>query len=175
MTRPMDRRTFIATTVRTGAALTLASGLSIDSRVKTDILKKQYAAMGGEQYGLNLLRRQRGAGTYSFTLNGEEVTITLTELPPPAAPPPPADNSRRLKAVKTVSPTTAVTGSLTTFTYTITVTNRDDNLENLTKIHDELPTGFTYVLGSTSGVTTANPSISGHQLTWNLGGGGDSA
>ena len=35
-------------------------------------------------------------------------------------------------------------------------------------MHDELPTGFSYVPGSTGGISTDDPSVTGQQLTWNL-------
>lgn len=105
-------------------------------------------------------------GSYPITLNGAQINVELQDVPPPAAPQPPADSSRRLMTTKTVSPTTAATGTLTTFAYTITVNNGDDDPENLTKIHDNLPSGFTYVANSTSGITNDDPSISGQKLTW---------
>ncbi len=48
------------------------------------------------------------------------------------------------------------------------MTNRDDEPENLTKIHAVLPAEFDYLDDSTSMVTTSNPSIQGEKLTWNL-------
>jgi hypothetical protein len=36
----------------------------------------------------------------------------------------------------------------------------------LSSITDTLPAGFTYTAGSTTGATTANPTISGSTLTW---------
>ena len=37
---------------------------------------------------------------------------------------------------------------------------------SLATISDTLPAGFSYVAGSTSGATTANPTVSGQTLTW---------
>jgi uncharacterized repeat protein (TIGR01451 family) len=50
--------------------------------------------------------------------------------------------------------------------YTITVSNPAAQAATLTTISDELPAGFSYVLGSTTGWTTANPTIAGQVLTW---------
>ena len=61
--------------------------------------------------------------------------------------------------------------TLTTFTYTITVENQDDQPGKVNKIHDELPAGFSYVLGSTTGVTQDDPVINAQHLEWNLRGG----
>lgn len=146
--------------------LGLASTLSIDSQVKTEILKNQYSALGADQYAQNIIEQGLPPGSYPITLNGEPVAVTIAALPTPVPPPAPGDNSRRLQASKVVTPSTAIASTLTTFTYTITVTNGDDESENLNKIHDMLPAGFSYIAGSTSGVTTADPTILGQQLTW---------
>lgn len=50
--------------------------------------------------------------------------------------------------------------------YTITVSNPTASAVTLNSISDALPAGFTYVAGSTTGATTANPTISGQTLTW---------
>ena len=148
------------------AALSLSGTPSIDSALKTRILKNQYSALGANQYAEYIVGQDLPPGNYNISLNGSQVNVNLQDVPPPAAPQPPADNSRRLMTTKTVTPTTATTGTLTTFTYTITVNNGDDEAENLTKIHDILPSGFTYINNSTNGITSDDPSIAGQQLTW---------
>jgi uncharacterized repeat protein (TIGR01451 family) len=50
--------------------------------------------------------------------------------------------------------------------YTITATNPNAGAVTLSTLVDTLPAGFTYVPGSTTGATTANPSIAGQDLTW---------
>ncbi len=50
--------------------------------------------------------------------------------------------------------------------YTITATNPNAVAVPLDTLVDDLPAGFGYTAGSTSGATTANPTISGQQLTW---------
>jgi uncharacterized repeat protein (TIGR01451 family) len=50
--------------------------------------------------------------------------------------------------------------------YTITIDNPNDEAVTLTDIFDTLPAGFSYVPGSTTGVTTDDPTINGQQLTW---------
>ncbi|MDP3064663.1 MAG: hypothetical protein Q8O40_15885 [Chloroflexota bacterium] len=161
------------------AALGLASTLSKDSAVKTEILKSQYAAIAGSQhafyrlvYDTNYLSGLEVGvpASYQITVNGQTVTVNMLKLSNPQLipPPPNADGSRRIQAAKTVTPVTAAPNTLTTFTYTIVIENRDNEAENLTKIYDGLPAGFSYVAGSTSGVTAQNPSISGRTLTWNL-------
>ena len=49
--------------------------------------------------------------------------------------------------------------------YTITVNNPGADA-TLTSIVDNLPAGFTYTPGSSSGATTTDPSINGQVLTW---------
>ena len=169
------------------ATLGLASTLSIDSRVKTNIAKGQYSVIGGDQHAIyRILYEQNYVDSiqedvpdiYTVTLNGEQVEITVLKLSDPLTnpPPPDSDNSRRLQASKSGTPSIASADTPTTFT--ITVENRDAQPENLRKIHDGLPPGFSYGTGSTSGVTSAEPSIvvfesepggpTYQQLTWNL-------
>ena len=50
--------------------------------------------------------------------------------------------------------------------YTITATNTTSDPATLNSITEHLPAGFTYVAGSTSGATTADPVQSGQDLTW---------
>lgn len=71
---------------------------------------------------------------------------------------------RPLTVTKTVDRPTVDAGD--TVTYTIDIANAGTAAANLTSIVDELPPGFTYVPGSTTGATTADPSLSGSTLTW---------
>jgi len=50
--------------------------------------------------------------------------------------------------------------------YTITISNPNDGSADLTTIVDDLPAGFSYVNGSTTGATTSDPSVEGQTLTW---------
>jgi uncharacterized repeat protein (TIGR01451 family) len=50
--------------------------------------------------------------------------------------------------------------------YTITINNPTGAALTLTSITDHLPTGFSYVAGSTTGVTTSEPTVSGQDVTW---------
>ena len=51
--------------------------------------------------------------------------------------------------------------------YTITVDNPNGNPVVLSSITDELPSGFAHQPGSTTGATTADPSVNGSVLRWN--------
>ncbi|MDQ1315498.1 MAG: large repetitive protein, partial [Pseudomonadota bacterium] len=52
--------------------------------------------------------------------------------------------------------------------FTITVTNPANNPSSftLTELRDELPAGFVYKAGSSSGASTGDPAIGGQTLTW---------
>lgn len=65
---------------------------------------------------------------------------------------------------KAVNTATATSGS--NVTYTITITNSGAGDGWVSSIIDTLPAGFTYATGTTTGLTTANPTISGQNLTW---------
>jgi hypothetical protein len=49
--------------------------------------------------------------------------------------------------------------------YTITVNNPTGPV-TLNSLTDHLPDGFTYLPGTTSGATTADPTVNGHDLVW---------
>lgn len=70
-----------------------------------------------------------------------------------------------LAVTKTVDDSEVEPGA--TVTYTITVTNPNTVAVSVDSLSDTLPAGFGYVAGSTTGVTTADPSIAGQMLTWN--------
>ncbi len=69
-----------------------------------------------------------------------------------------------LSTTKTADAATASPGSGDG--YTITVSNPNGTAATLNSITDTLPAGFTYVTGSSSGTTTANPAVSSQTLTW---------
>lgn len=52
--------------------------------------------------------------------------------------------------------------------YTIQITNSGASSIFISQITDTLPAGFTHVTGSTTGITTTDPSVSGQVLTWNI-------
>jgi Domain of unknown function DUF11 len=52
--------------------------------------------------------------------------------------------------------------------YTITVSNPSDRSLSLSRVVETLPAGFSYVSGSTTGITTGDPAIDGRRLTWQV-------
>lgn len=78
---------------------------------------------------------------------------------------PRATAATAVTASKTVSPTTVTPGGQVT--YTITIQNPGAETANLTELNDTLPTGFGYVLNSTTGGITSNPKVTGQvNLSW---------
>ena len=67
---------------------------------------------------------------------------------------------------KSVLPTSVP--ATTNATYTIQITNSGASSIFISQITDTLPAGFTHVTGSTTGITTTDPSVSGQVLTWNI-------
>jgi uncharacterized repeat protein (TIGR01451 family) len=70
-----------------------------------------------------------------------------------------------LTTTKTAAQSSVAVGAADS--YTITVSNTNAGAATLTAITDTLPAGFSYTLGSTTGATTADPSVAGQVLTWN--------
>ena len=100
-----------------------------------------------------------GAGlSWSATIpaGGATTFSHLTSLSPAGTQP--------LTTTKTADAASVVAGG--SDGYTIKVQNPNASAVQLNSISDTLPSGFTYAAGSTSGVTTANPTVAGQGLTW---------
>ena len=154
-------------------ALSLATSVTIDSQVKTRILKSHYSGLGAHEQALHQLVAGGGATTTSITLNGTTITTTVDKLASPPRDLPIYALQGTLETSKTASPT-AVSSTATT-TYTITVTNKKSAAVTVQSIYDELPTGFYYVTGTSimkdSGgtvISTADPSKQINQLVWSV-------
>jgi len=65
---------------------------------------------------------------------------------------------------KTVDATPVDPGD--TVQYTIKINNSGNLAGSITSVVDDIPSGFTYFTGSSSGLTTSDPSVNGSQLTW---------
>ncbi len=85
-------------------ALALSGTLSKDSTVKTEILKRQYSALGGDQFGGYLVTEGALCNGYIIDLNDDPVDVSICDQPSPLFPPGPADDSRRLFSSITVAP-----------------------------------------------------------------------
>ena len=69
-----------------------------------------------------------------------------------------------LSTVKTADAPTSPAGAVNG--YTITIPNITGGEITVQSVTDDLPAGFTYRPGTTTGVTTADPTIDGQTLTW---------
>ena len=168
---------FVVPTVT--AALSFAATVSTGSGAQSERAIAQYTSTGGAEHGLYRVVHEAGyadglvldvADLYTVPLNGRTVDVSVTKLSATAYEPPPSTyhSKQRLYAEKVVTPETASPSTLTTFTYTITVTNGDETDKGINQVVDELPAGFSYVAGTTTGLTTNDPSISGQELEWDV-------
>ena len=159
------------------ATLGLASTVSIDSRLKTARMKSHYNTIGAAEHAMYRLLYEAGyvnslplnqPVSYTIALNGTdvEVTVTKTNEPPPAPTVPVPESGRELRTESTVQPQTANPGLLTTFTFEITVFNMSSTNMTLDTIYDQLHSGFSYVSGSSIGITTNDPLDEGDILKW---------
>jgi uncharacterized repeat protein (TIGR01451 family) len=90
-------------------------------------------------------------------LSGDSVTFSqLTTFSPLGSQP--------IVVSKTADAGTSAAGGANG--YTITITNPNAAAVTVNTIQDTLPAGFSYVPGSTTGVTTSDPGIVGQVLTW---------
>jgi uncharacterized repeat protein (TIGR01451 family) len=95
-----------------------------------------------------------GGEGITVTPSGPSAPITVTE------PAPLTDLTAAIAADQAESAPGGTNG------YTITIGNPNPGQATLTSISAVLPAGFSYVAGSTTGATTANPTADGSTLTW---------
>ncbi|MDA8139296.1 MAG: hypothetical protein M0036_11650 [Desulfobacteraceae bacterium] len=76
----------------------------------------------------------------------------------------PLITNTNLSAAKSVNPSSVNPGEAVA--YTVTIQNSGGIPAAVTQITDTLPAGFAYTPGTSSGVTSANPAVSGQTLTW---------
>jgi uncharacterized repeat protein (TIGR01451 family)/fimbrial isopeptide formation D2 family protein len=91
------------------------------------------------------------AGGFTTQSTGPTAQVIVEALEPPTV-------------TKTADTATSLIGGANG--YTITVANPNGESVQLASISDTLPAGFAYVPGSTTGATTADPSVAGQTLTW---------
>jgi hypothetical protein len=152
------------------AALGLASTLSIDSRVKADLTKRQFSTIGANEYALDLLEDDQylnedsdGDGTadlwednngdgepdgdeITIPLNDEDVTIEITPDHPAPLTPPSGDGLVVTKIVVTTDPAVIPANSSETsfVTYGIEIANTSSHPIELKRVFDGLPMNFEY-------------------------------
>ncbi|MDZ4247618.1 MAG: hypothetical protein U1D67_10950 [Dehalococcoidia bacterium] len=98
--------------------------------------------------------------SYTTTINGTEVEIDI-DLPqsPDLEPPPQRQSGQHLHLVGDSSKRWLKPGFSGTFTYTVNITNYGTSNLHVGEIGDAIPPPFTYVLGSSNGITTVDPVI----------------
>lgn len=147
------------------AAVRLADELAVSSRVYDSRMTGHYSASSGIEYAIwqvvsdptfdDDLTPDNPSKETVVESSGESVTITVTKIF--------SDADLQGQAVviaKTVDPATAPVDTLTTFTYTISITNEGSDTVRLKEITDYLPPHFSYVAGSTGGdLTSMDPTI----------------
>ncbi|MFC1994111.1 hypothetical protein ACFLVI_02490 [Chloroflexota bacterium] len=158
-------------------SLMLASSAMNAKDTHTDILRDQYARDGAAEYGAWQLLYgdvldslgEDDPGDYVIELNDIEVDVAIwmrTELGLNEVP---GAGDEKIKPSKTVDCgiydcSDVPKGEYVTYTYTITVEQLNPEVDGLTAIYDELPTGFDYEAGTTSwdeqewGIATFDPT-----------------
>jgi len=103
--------------------------------------------------------QDNGAGlswSLSIPAGGSQTVSHLTNFSP--------TGNLALTTTKTADQSSATAGGQDG--YTITVSNPNESIVQLGSITDTLPAGFTYTAGSSTGATTADPTVAGQVLTW---------
>jgi len=113
--------------------------------------------------------------SYSITVNSEEVFITVSiPQPPEPEPTPETQPGQHLHVGKSTNKHWIQSSSPNTLTYTIALTNYGTSAMHIGEIGDIIPRPFQYVSGSSSGITTDDPTITWrnnqHVLTWSFKG-----
>lgn len=147
------------------AALGLASTLTVDSTVKSQIARDQFSQIGADELGIHQILNPPDEGyletlwldgngdglpdgdTIVTVINGDDTTIDIHPGDPNISP----IDGEGLVITKTVFPFAAPadSGIASAHTYTIRVENTTlDRFIPLNWIHDGLPEGFTYVADS---------------------------
>lgn len=165
-----------------GAALSVSllaftgSALGISRKAERNVVA-DYSADAGVEHAIWRLRYEPGFAdsltegdptSYSMSINDMDVDMTVTLVPPPAYPPPPPPRPQAWRLCVKVNPIDPplVPGVTNTHTFAIEVKNMGTSTIHLEEVGFWLPksspvhpwNGFTYLAGSSSGFTTANPS-----------------
>ncbi|MFQ5875173.1 MAG: hypothetical protein ACE5JL_15435, partial [Dehalococcoidia bacterium] len=157
----------LAVPIAQGAIVT-AGQLSRNSRVYDDRLTAFYAAGAGVEAALWEVLNDPSFGDgltcadpstiFPVEINGQIVTVTITRL---CSGEPLQGQS--IIVTKTVDLPTAGVGDPTTFSYTITIKNEGTGVVEINQVYDYLPPGLTYIAGSTTGLTTTEPTITSNE------------
>ncbi len=108
----------------------------------------------------DLLSVENPSVNYTTAINGTEVSIKV-EIPsfPDPPPPPPTASGQNLYVSGNSSTKWVKPNESKTFTYTVNMTNYGTSTLHVGEIGDMIPPPFQYIAGSSSGLTTADPTI----------------
>lgn len=149
------------------ATLAFTATAAISSRESRNASTNQFTVTGAMDYAIYKLvhvdtfRQSLSGGDpayESITLNNSDGLISWTKRVDPGGTSP--TEIATLQTTKTVTPTSVPANSTTDVTYTIQVENVGGQNASLVYIKDSLPSGFDYVTGTTTGATTADPTVS---------------
>jgi uncharacterized repeat protein (TIGR01451 family) len=104
-----------------------------------------------------------GAGlswTLQVPANGQVSVGSLSQISPLGVSP--------ITASKSVDAASVIGGSNIGFTIALSNPALQQAPQIITGFSDEMPIGFSYVAGSTTGATTSDPAINGQTLTWSV-------
>ena len=154
-------------------ALGFAGTALIDSRVKTDLLKSQYASLGGQELALQILTSTSTPATTTtgtIEINGRTITYTIRRVDPPASYLGLSSLFSNFNLDVTKEADVSTASGNDTINYTVTFANRDTAPLEIKNLHDILPKDFTYVDDSaTFPTTSANIIDDSTQLTESSG------
>ena len=144
-------------------SLATASQLSTNSRVYDKRVTTEYETISGAEVGIWQatsdpdydvgLTPTDPSKTSTVSSNGETVSVTVTKKFGGDAL-----RGQGLGISKTVSPQTAPVGTLTNFTYEITIQNEGTGAAIIQRVKDYLPPHLSYVTGTTFGLTNSDPA-----------------
>ncbi|MDO8750698.1 MAG: hypothetical protein Q7K03_06100 [Dehalococcoidia bacterium] len=151
-------------------AIQVAGELNVLSRVYDKLLRSRYAASAGAELAFwtvindpsfdDGLTPLDPCTEFVIEVGGAPVTVRVCRWFTTVSV-----QGQGIIITKSVNPTTAQAGQSTTFTYTLTLDNQGTGTVTLNRIYDYLPPYFTYVSGSTSGLTTLNPAANQSNTT----------
>lgn len=179
--------TLFVGTILLSSSLSLVSTSTSNTSAPASSLASFSAAEAGAEHGFWRLSNEAGfadsltpsnpSTNYNLSLNSITVPVTVSEIfataTPTPTPTPIPDPSLRITIGKGVAPHSALAYAPVTVTYTIQITNVGTSNVKLEYIADLLPPGFSYVPGTSNGVTTGEPvitTIDGRdELMWAFG------
>jgi len=137
--------------------------------INEELTRELYAADAGVELAMWSIKNDISCNS-SITVGGLEVNITVGTLIELPYGPVVTGGGEHVDWILVYSE--VIDNEDETFTYIIHIENRSESGEppiKLDQIGAGLPDGFTYINGSSSGITSTNPQTDGGKVTWDLG------